>query len=167
MIPKMTATMSPPPRTRLTAIDIDRLAAEFLELESKVDELYKLAVTADEPHERMREQLIDLAEEFGSRHNEKSKLLLGSAYEIVATFGTTTCIDAAAVDRFAHQLRLHKQNRVFELIFEQSTRYTLRPNAGHAIRMLPRPLAALYSACHVTIARHPTLAVRRRIVAGE
>jgi hypothetical protein len=162
----MTATQSPSPRTRLTPVDIDRLAAEFLQLESKVDELYKLAVTADEPHEKMREQLIDLAEEFGSRHNEKSKLLLGSAYEIVATFGTTTCIDAAAVDRFAHVLRVNKQSKLLELIFDQTTRYHLRPDAGPAIRTLPRVLAALYSQCHLTTPRPPVLAVRR-IVAEE
>jgi hypothetical protein len=101
-----------------------------------------------------------------ARHNEKSKLLLGSAYEIVATFGTTTCIDAAAVDRFAHVLRVNKQTKLLELIFEQTTRYHLRPDAGPVIRMLPKALAALYAACQVTTPRHPVLAVRR-IVAHD
>jgi hypothetical protein len=92
MIAQMATTLSPSPRTRLTPVDIDRLAAEFLELESKVDELYKLAVTADEPHERMREQLIDLVEEFG-RHSERSKLLQGITHEIGTTFGVSTSIE--------------------------------------------------------------------------
>ena len=85
----------------------------------------------------------------------------GSAYEIVATFGTTTCIDAAEVDRLAAVLRANKQTRVLELIFEQTTRWHLRPDAGHAVRTLPKALAALYAACHVTTARTPILKVRR------
>jgi hypothetical protein len=122
----MIATLTASLPTRLTPVDINRLAAKFFELESKVDELYKLAVTADEPHERLREQLIALAETFGARHSEKSKLLLGSAYEIVATFGVSTSINAAAVDRFAHVLRVNIQAKLLELIFEQSIRYHLR-----------------------------------------
>jgi hypothetical protein len=157
----MTATLAVRLKTPPTAADIDRLAVEFLALEEKTDKAYAVALALDEPHERLREQLIDLAETFGARHNEKSKLLLGSAYEIVATFGTTTCINAAAVDHFADVLRGSKQLKVLELIFEQSTHYRLRPDAGPVIRMLPKALAALYAACHVTTPRHPVLEVRR------
>jgi hypothetical protein len=72
-----------------------------LELESKADEAYKIAVALDEPHERMREDLVCLVEEFGSTHAEKSKLLHGLEYEIIATFGISTSIDATAAKRFA------------------------------------------------------------------
>jgi hypothetical protein len=96
--PAVTSLLQQPP----TAADVDRLAIQFLELEKTVDEAYKVAVAADEPHERMREDLICLVEEFGSAHAEKSKLLHGISYEIMATFGMTTSIDAAAAERFAH-----------------------------------------------------------------
>jgi hypothetical protein len=66
-----------------TAPDVDRLAMQFLELEKKVDEAYKSAVELDESHERMRENLVCLVEEFGSTHAEKSKLL-GIQYECMA-----------------------------------------------------------------------------------
>jgi len=41
-----------------TAADVDRWAIQFLELEKKVDQAYAIAVALDEPHERMREDLI-------------------------------------------------------------------------------------------------------------
>jgi putative Mn2+ efflux pump MntP len=48
----------------------------------------------------MKEELICLVEEFGSAHAEKSKLLHGITHEILATFGLSTSIDAAAVGLF-------------------------------------------------------------------
>jgi hypothetical protein len=78
---------------------VDRWAIQFLELEKRVDQAYAIAVALDEPHERMREDLICLVEEFGSTHADKSKLLHGIHYEIMATFGLSTSIDAAAVER--------------------------------------------------------------------
>lgn len=94
-----------------------------------------------EPHERMREDLICLVEEFGSAHAEKSTLLHGISYEIMATFGMTTSIDAAAAERFAHALRLAKQTRLLNKIFQQTVRYTLAADASSIVRSwaLPRP----------------------------
>jgi hypothetical protein len=97
----MTATLAARLETPPTAVDIDRLAMEFLVLESKVDDAYKIATALDEPHEKMKAELIELVEAFGSSHAEKSKLLHGMEYEILATFGVSTSIDAAAVERFA------------------------------------------------------------------
>jgi hypothetical protein len=92
----LSATLAARVQQAPTAAEIDKLPIEFLELEEKVGQAYKIAVAADEPHERMREELICLAEEFGSTHAEKSKLLHGIQYEIMATFGMSTSIDAAA-----------------------------------------------------------------------
>jgi hypothetical protein len=71
----MSATLAASLKRPPTAADIDRLAESFLSLEAKADEAYKIAVSLDEPHERMREDLVCLVEEFGSTHAEKSKLL--------------------------------------------------------------------------------------------
>jgi hypothetical protein len=171
MIPQMTATVVARLGTPPTAADIDRLAVEFLALEAKTDQAYAIALALDEPHERMKERLVDLVEEFGSAGHEKSKLeksklLHGLTHEMVATFGVSTSINAAAVDRFADVLRGSKQTKLLELIFEQTTRYHLRPDAGPVVRMLPKALAALYAACHVSTPRPPILKVRR-IVAEE
>src|SRR6266581_4563006 len=117
----MTATLAARLDTPPTAVDIDRLAMEFLALESKVDGAYKIA----------------------SAHAEKSKLLHGITHEILATFGVSTSIDAAAVERFAQALRTAKQTKILNRIFEQTTRYTLRPDAGHIIRAVALPKAQL------------------------
>jgi hypothetical protein len=166
MIPQMTGTVVARLGAPPTAVDIDRLAVEFLALEAKTDHAYAIALALDEPHERMKERLVDLVEEFGSADHEKSKLeksklLHGLTHEMVATFGVSTSINAAAVDRFAHVLRVNKQTKLLELIFEQTTHYHLRPDAGHVIRMLPKALAALYAACSVSTPRTPMLEVRR------
>src|ERR1700746_2492824 len=105
----MTATVVALLGTPPTAVDIDRLAMEFLALEEKTDQAYAIALAVDEPHEKMKERLIDLVEEFGSAGNgksklEKSKLLHGLTHELVATFGVSTSINTAAVDRFADVL---------------------------------------------------------------
>jgi hypothetical protein len=159
----MTATLAARLDTPPTAVDIDRLAIQFLDLESKVDDAYKIATELDEPHEKMKGELICLVEEFGSAHAEKSKLLHGLAYEILATFGLTTSIDAAAVERFAAALRIAKQTKLLSRIFEQTTRYTLRPDAGSIIRSvaLPKAQLALFSQCQVSKPRSPILKVRR------
>jgi hypothetical protein len=146
-----------------TAADVDRLAIQFLALESKADEAYKIAVSLDEPHERMREDLVCLAEGFGSAHAEKSKLLHGLEWEIMATFGMSTSLDAAAVERFAQALRIAKQTKLLNRIFDQTIRYTLSADASSIIRAtaLPKNLLAMYAACQVTKPRTPTLKVRR------
>src|ERR1700757_1352483 len=162
MTATVVARLGAPP----TAVDIDRLAMEFLALEEKTDQAYAIALAVDEPHEKMKERLVDLVEEFGSFDHgksklEKSKLLHGLTHELVATFGVSTSINTAAVDRFADVLRGSNQTKLLDLIFVQTTRYHLRPDAGPVIHMLPRALAALYAACHVSTARPPLLEVRR------
>jgi len=49
-----------------------------------------------EPHEKMKDELIELVEEFSSAHAEKSKLLHGITHEILATFGVSTSISSAS-----------------------------------------------------------------------
>jgi hypothetical protein len=91
----MTASATAVLQQAPSAVEVDRLAIEFLALESKVDDAYRVAVAADEPYEYMKEELIYLVEEHGSTYAEKSQLLHGLHYEIMATFGMTTTIDAA------------------------------------------------------------------------
>jgi hypothetical protein len=164
----MTATLAVPLDSPPTAVDIDRLAIKFLELEQKVDEAYKIATELDEPHEKFKEQLIDLVDEFGSMHADKSKLLHGLEYEILGTFGVTTSIDAAAVERFAQGLRIAKQTKLLNQILEQTVRYALNPEASSIIRSssLPKQLLQLFAACQVTKARSPVLRVRRIVSEG-
>ena len=164
MISLMTASAAATALNAPSAVEVDRLASRFLELEKTVDEAYKVAVAADEPYERMKEDLVCLVEDFGSVHAEKSKLLHGINYEIMATFGMSMSIDAAAAERFAIALRDAKQTRLLNRIFDQQIRYTLTADASSIIRSsdLSQPLLALYSACQVTNPRAPILTVRRK-----
>jgi hypothetical protein len=165
MIPLMTASAAAPAlgSQAPTAVEVDRLSIEFLDLEKKVDQAYKIATALDEPHERMKEELIFLVDEFGSAHAEKSKLLHGTSYEIMATFGMSTSIDAAAAERFANALRVAKQTKLLNKIFEQTVRYTLAADASSIMRSmaLPRPLLSLFAQCVVSKPRTPTLKVRQ------
>jgi hypothetical protein len=113
----------------------------------------------------MRWLVVFLVEEFGSVQAKKSKLLHGIQYEIMATFGMSTSIDAAAAERFAIALRDAKQTQLLNRIFDQQIRYTLAADASSIIRSveLPKPLLALFSQCQVTRPRTPTLKVRRII----
>jgi hypothetical protein len=107
--------------------------------------------------------LVCLVEEFGSAHAEKSKLLHGIRYEMLATFGMSTSIDAAAAERFANARRVTKQTRLLNRMFDQQIRYTLAADASSIIRSveLSKPLLALFAACQVTKPRTPILKVRR------
>jgi hypothetical protein len=111
----------------------------------------------------MREELVWLVQEFGSTHAEKSKLLHGLEYEIMATFGMSTSLDAAAIYRFSEALIRLKQAKLLRRLFETNVRYTLKPEASSIIRSLelPKHLAALFSPCQVTRPRTPTLKVRQ------
>jgi hypothetical protein len=114
----------------------------------------------------MKEDLIYLVDEHGSAH-EKSKLLHGMSYEIMATFGMSSSIDAAAAECFANALRVAKQTRLLNRIFDQQIRYTLTPDASSIVRSvaLPKALLSLFAQCEVTKPRTPTLTVR--LIVGE
>jgi len=111
----------------------------------------------------MKEQLIDLVDEFGQAYADKSKLLHGLRFEVMGTFATSMSIDAAAVQRFAEQMRMAKYSKLFNRIFDAKLRYSLSPDATTIIRSaaLPKHLLALYAACQVTKPRTPTLKVRQ------
>jgi hypothetical protein len=67
-----------------TAVDIDHLAARFLHLEEKVDRAYKIAMQWDEPHEKLKDELIDLLTEFGTIHANLGRVLEGETYQLSA-----------------------------------------------------------------------------------
>ena len=54
-------------------------------------------------------------------------------YLIMATFGMSTSIDAAAAERFSIALRDARQTKLLNRIFEQQIRYTLAAEVDRAI----------------------------------
>ena len=151
----------------LSPSEIDRLCVEYRSIEAQIDEIEKKADDQKTPLivrlGELKALFLDHVRKFGSAHAEKSKILHGITMEIMATFGTYSSMDAAAIEQFRLALKKAKQARLLSKIFEKTIRWTLKPAAASlAIRgnKLGPKLLALYSQCTVTKDRAPILEVR-------
>lgn len=147
-----------------TPAQVDQLAKEHLALKEKWLDAKLHASKLQELLEINQELLRKEVTEHGSAHAEKSKLLHGIGYEIMASYGVTTSTDAAAVERFREALVEAKQTRLLKKVFQQTIRWTLEPMAAVVIKgeKLSKSLLALYSQCEVVKAKTPTLTVREK-----
>ena len=121
-------------KNRPSPAEVDELALEFSRLESRVSEAYRVADELDQPREAFEERLVLLVEEWGSPHATKSKLLTGASSELLATFGSTRSIDAAAVEAFRVTLKTAGQTRILAKIFEQCVSWRLVEGSDGIIR---------------------------------
>jgi hypothetical protein len=151
-----------------TQADVDRLAEEYQALENEFDkveaELKAVAVKLDQK----ANVLIEMVRNFGSAHAEKSKLAHGIRFEIMSTYGVSTSVDGAAVERFRLELVKAKQARLLKKIFEKTIRWNLSPVASLVIKAekkLSNKLLALYAQCTVTKPKKPSLIVRPKKLA--
>jgi hypothetical protein len=146
--------------------EVDELAFEYFGLEAKVDQAYKLATELDAPLEELKQRLILTVEEFGQAapRAAKTKLVAGIRTDILATFGLSRSVDAAAVERFRVALKQAGRTRILSKIFEERTTWNLLPGAAAVLRneQLSDHLAAMFARCEVSKARTPTLQVRRK-----
>jgi hypothetical protein len=141
---------------------VDELVLEFSRLESKALEAYRVAEELDRPRDAFEERLVLLVEEWGSPHATKSKLLAGGSSELLATFGSTRSIDAAAVEDFRIALQQAGRIRVLKKLFEECISWRLVDGADSIIRseQLSDALTAQFCRCFVEIPRAPSLKVR-------
>lgn len=166
--------MSSSPKLTLspTPASVEALAEEYQKLESKIAEIQKKAADDAAPHKKRLNELWELlvadVRQFGSSHSEKSKILYGLKLEVMGTFGSTSAIDAAAVESFRLALVKEKQGRLLKGIFEKTERWTLLPQASAFIRQehdagtLPNKLFLLFARCSVPKELTPKLQVRPR-----
>jgi uncharacterized protein YaaN involved in tellurite resistance len=163
--------MTSPEKTPPTAPEVEQLAQEMLELRGKISEISSQADVEIEPLSKKLRELATRAEDwlvkFGSAHAEKSRMLHGVKLEIMGTFGTSTSIDAAAVEVFRQALVQAHQSKLLKKIFRKVIRWELMPNWAETIRgmKLPAKLTALYAACQVTKPRAPTITPREKSAA--
>ena len=145
----------PPPR-------VDQLAKQYLALKEKAEEAAQAAVDALKPVQAMAEELRELVRQHGSVHSEKSKLLHGIDYEVMATSGQSAVIDAGAVETFRVALVKKKQARLLRRMFEKTVRWSLLAGSAAIVKgeTLSAPLMALYAKCQVVKDKTPTLTVR-------
>jgi hypothetical protein len=146
---------------------VDAHALEYKRLEKIVEEA-KIAYAAVKKAEgaqleKLHAALIDLVRGFGGKHAEKSKILHGIEWELMATFGQSYGIDAAAVERLHLALKAAKQTRLLKKLFTEEKSYHLAPNAADVLKAegkLPDELAMAALACFTFTPRTPQLDVR-------
>lgn len=161
--------MTTPEKKPPSAEEIERLAGEMIDLKGQISTIEQEAKDEIKPLAIKLTSLSARAEawlrEFGSAHAEKSRMLHGVLYEIMGTFGTSTSIDAAAVEVFRQALVKAGKARLLKKLFRKVIRWELMPNWAETVRgagKLPAKLAALYAQCEIKTARTPTITPRER-----
>jgi hypothetical protein len=151
-----------------SAAQIDLKAIEYRRLEEMFLEAKADLATASEPLSKLKADLIELVRQCGGMHAEKSKILHGILWEIMATFGQSTSLDAAAVERLRLGLVKAKQARLLKKLFQKDTRWTFQPGAAIVIKgeKISARVKSLLLDCFVTSYRTPTLDVREKKIAG-
>lgn len=154
-----------------TPARIDELAAEYDGLKSKLAAIGEKALAEALPLQarldQLKEYFLEQVRAHGSAHAEKSKLLHGARWQVMATFSQSIAMDAAAVEKFRLALVEERRTRLMKQIFTETVRYTLAPEASAIIRglELPKKLNALFAACTVVKDRAPTLKVEETLPA--
>lgn len=168
----MTATQAKPEATPLPTEapnpeQVDAHAAEYKRLEAILEqakaEFFKVKKNQGASLDKLHATLIDLVRAFGGKHAEKSKILHGIDWELMATFGQSSGIDATAVERLRLALKEAGKTRLLKKLFAEEKSYRLAANAAEVLKAegkLPDELAMLALACFTFTPRTPTLDVR-------
>jgi hypothetical protein len=145
-----------------TAAEVEKLAQEYVDQKENVLQAAIAQRAAQQELEPLHEKCIELVTKFGSAHATKSKLLHGLEWEIMGTFGSSTSIDAAAVEILRSRLIATKQTRLLKRLFDKTIRWTLKSTARAEILRedVPSGPRALFAACEVTKDRAPSIEVR-------
>lgn len=143
-------------------LEVDHSAEGFHQLETHLAEAKTKFDEAQKQLADRKEELIAMVREFGGPHREKSKILHGIVWEIMATFGQHTAQDAAAIERFRLALTKAKKTRVLKKLFTKDVRWTMNAGAAQiaAAEKLSPKLMALLLQCSDTQDKKPTLDVR-------
>lgn len=148
-----------------TPKQIDAQATEYKRLEKIVDDVKAQLAEKREALDKLHATLIDLTRSFGDKHHEKSKILRGIQYELMATFGQSAGIDGTAVERLRLALKEANQTRLLKKLFTEQKSYRLAPNASEILKSegkLTDDLATLALACFTFTPSTPRLEVRPR-----
>jgi hypothetical protein len=146
--------------------EVDAQALEYKRLEKLLSDAMEASAAATVPVKALKLELIELVREFGSVHKEKSKLLHGILWEMMATFGQSTSQNAAAVEDLRRALVKAKKARLLKKLFAKEIRWTFNSSARELIqgeKLTPKQLAMVLR-CFNTEDRTPTLDVREKKV---
>lgn len=142
--------------------EVDERAAAFYKLGN---ELVAARVKLTDVQKLVSEkelELIDLVRSCGGPHAQKSKIVHGIVWEMVATFAQYTTQDSAAVERFRLALVAAKKTRLLKKIFSADIRWTMKTGAAEIVKTekLTPKLMGLLLQCSVTQDKKPSLDVR-------
>jgi hypothetical protein len=151
----------------LNAAQVDAHAIEYKRLEKIIDdakaELVKVKRKEGLELEKLHMALIDVVRMFGGKHAEKSKIMHGIEWELMATFGESHGIDATAVERLRLALKAAKKTRLLKKLFTEEKSWRLASNAAELLvgeDKLPDDVARALLACFTFTPRTPQLEVR-------
>lgn len=146
---------------------IDGFAGEYKRLEKIIDdakaEFAKVKKNQGADLDKLHVALIELVRAFGGKHHEKSKLLQGIDWELMATFGESHGIDSNAVERLRLALKAAGKTKLLKKLFTEEKSWRLAPNAAEILRSegkLPDELAMAALACFTFTPSTPRLDVR-------
>jgi hypothetical protein len=164
--------MTAPPIPVPSQAKVEQLAQEYRDLEIQIEEKEKKFAEDMAPlvtrQNELKDILIEDVKQWGSAHAKKSKVLYGTSLEVMATFGSSSSSDGAAVEAFRLGLKKAGQTRLLKQIFEQTIRWDLKAgaskviDAAHEAGKLPNKLFVLFARCTVTKDSSPRLEVRPR-----
>jgi len=152
------------PKTPPLPAEVDIRAEAFHRIEVELEEKTAAIAMLKKQLSEHEFELIDLVRNFGGPHAQKSKILHGIAWEMIATFSQFTTLDTAAVERFRLALVKAKKVRLLKRIFTADTRYRFSSSAAEIVKTqtLSPKLMALLLQCWVTGDKKPSLDVRSK-----
>ena len=149
------------------AEQIDEYAEEYHRLDEVLAaakaEFEKVKKAEGAELNKLHVALIELVRSFGGKHAEKSKILHGIAWELMATFGQSHGIDSTAVERLRLALKDAGKTKLLKKLFTEEKSYRLADNAAEILKAegkLPDDLAMAALACFTFTPSTPRLEVR-------
>jgi hypothetical protein len=160
----MTTAIAGPTPVALLPAQIDASAEKFRELELDLAEAKKKYQEAQKELGDRERELIELVRATGGPHAQKSKILHGIAWELLATFAQYTTQDSAAIERFRVALVKAKKTKLLKKIFSADVRWTMKSSASEIVKTekLSPTLMGLLLQCSVTADKKPSLDVREK-----
>jgi hypothetical protein len=113
---------------------IDEFAAEFDRLDKELIAAKKTASDAAKPVNALESELIELVRRFGGPHGKSSKLVHGIAWEMMGTFGKSTIMDNAAIERLRLALKKAGKTKLLKKLFTRDTRWTFSSQALEIVK---------------------------------
>jgi hypothetical protein len=157
-----TATLQPeaklaPLKTKPTREEIDACASLYLEAKAAED-------LAAERTANCKAALIACVQKYGSTppKSDKSLRLEGAVFQVTVTQGTSTSIDAGAVDLLKEMMVKEGWGKAFKHLFRRETKYSIAPKASEFAANSNMKVRRFFRACISVTTNNPSLKVDRK-----